>query len=114
MLIGVPKEIKANEYRVGLTPSSVREAIAHGHRVLVERGAGEGISVSDSEYAAVGATLASGADVVFADAELIVKVKEPQPAERRKLRRGQVLLTFLHLAPDPAQANDLLASGCIA
>ena len=114
MLIGVPKEIKANEYRVGLTPSSVREAIAHGHRVLVERGAGEGISVSDSEYAAVGATLASGADVVFADAELIVKVKELQPAERRKLRRGQVLFTFLHLAPDPAQANELLASGCIA
>jgi len=114
MLIGVPKEIKNNEYRVGLTPSSVREALAHGHRVIVEMNAGEGIRATDDEYRAAGAEIAADADAVFATAEMIVKVKEPQAVERRKLRPGQVLFTFLHLAPDAAQANDLIASGAIA
>jgi alanine dehydrogenase len=113
MRIGVPKEIKTHEYRVGLTPASVREVHAHGHEVIVERGAGAGAGVSDDEYVAAGARVAGTADEVFAAAELIVKVKEPQPAERHRLRAGQVLFTFLHLAPDPAQAKDLLASGAI-
>jgi alanine dehydrogenase len=116
MLIGIPKETKTHEYRVGLTPASVREARLRGHAVLVERGAGLGAGVSDDEYTAAGARLAEDADEVFARAELIVKVKEPQPDERRKLRPGQVLFTYLHLAADPAQAQDLVASGavCIA
>ncbi len=116
MRIGVPKETKTHEYRVGLTPASVREARARGHDVLVERGAGAGAGVSDDEYVAAGARLAGSADEVFAAAEMIVKVKEPQPPERAKLRAGQVLFTFLHLAADPDQAKDLIASGavCIA
>ena len=116
MRIGVPKEVKPHENRVGLTPASVHEACARGHEVVVERGAGAGAGVADEAYVAAGARLAGTADEVFAAAELIVKVKEPQPDERRRLRPGQVLFTFLHLAPDPAQAQDLVASGavCIA
>ena len=116
MLIGVPKEIKNHEYRVGLTPASVRELVAQGHQVLVERSAGKGIGVSDQDYEKAGALLADDALQVFARAEMIVKVKEPQAAERKMLRSGQILFTYLHLAPDPEQAKDLLASGatCIA
>ncbi len=116
MLIGVPKEIKNHEYRVGLTPAGARELIAHGHQVLVERGAGAGIGLDDASYLAAGAAIAADAAEVFAAAELIVKVKEPQPQECRRLRRGQTLFTYLHLAPDPQQAQLLLASGatCIA
>jgi alanine dehydrogenase len=108
MLIGVPKEIKVHEYRVGMTPSSVREAVAHGHQVLVETNAGAGIGASDEDYRRAGARVAAGADEVFARAELIVKVKEPQAVERARLREGQVLFTYLHLAPDPEQTADIL------
>ena len=116
MLIGVPKETKNHEYRVGLVPSSVRELIARGHQVLVETNAGAGLNLTDREYQAAGASVVAGADEVFARAELVVKVKEPQAAERKQLRPGQALFTYLHLAPDPAQTQDLLASGasCIA
>ena len=116
MLIGVPKEIKVREYRVGLTPTSVREVVAHGHQVLVESGAGAGIGMEDADYTRAGASIAGAAPEIFAKADLIVKVKEPQPAERRMLRPGQVLFTYLHLAPDPDQTKDLMASGavCIA
>jgi alanine dehydrogenase len=116
MLIGVPKEIKNHEYRVGLTPSSVRELVAHGHQVLVEQKAGGGIGAADADYQAAGATIAADAGTVFARAEMIVKVKEPQAAERAMLRAGQVLFTYLHLAPDPDQCRDLVAGGavCIA
>jgi alanine dehydrogenase len=116
MRIGVPKEIKSHEYRVGLTPASVGEARAHGHEVLVERGAGAGAGVPDEAFVAAGARLVDSADEVFAQADLVVKVKEPQAVERRKLRPGQVLFTYLHLAADAAQAKDLLDSGavCIA
>ena len=116
MRIGVPKEIKVLENRVGLTPASVRELVAHGHAVDVERNAGVGIGVEDSEYIAAGATIAPDADAVFATAEMIVKVKEPQPDECKRLRPGQILFTYLHLAPDPEQARALIASGavCIA
>ena len=101
MRVGVPKEIKPDEYRVGLTPASVREYVAHGHRVMVERGAGLGIGAGDDIYRAAGAAIADTADEVFATADMIVKVKEPQPAEWRQLRDGQILFTYLHLAPDP-------------
>ncbi|WP_075217088.1 alanine dehydrogenase [Mongoliimonas terrestris] len=116
MRIGVPKEIKDHEDRVGLVPSSVRELVAHGHEVLVETRAGQGIALDDAAYVAAGARIVGTADEVFAAAEMIVKVKEPQAAERRKLREGQILFTYLHLAPDPDQARDLMASGatCIA
>jgi alanine dehydrogenase len=116
MQIGVPREIKPQEYRVGLTPESVAELTHRGHRVLVETGAGVGIGADDAAYRAVGAEIAPDAESVFAQADLIVKVKEPQPVERARLRPGQVLFTYLHLAPDPEQARDLLASGavCIA
>jgi alanine dehydrogenase len=114
MLIGVPKEIKVHEYRVGLTPESVRELVARGHRVLVEKNAGEGIGAGDADYGAAGAAIASTPDEVFAAAELIVKVKEPQAPERARLRPGQALFTYLHLAPDPEQVRDLVASGAIA
>jgi alanine dehydrogenase len=116
MLIGVPKEIKVHEYRVGMTPSSVREAVDHGHRVIVETLAGGGIGASDDDYRRAGAEVVGDAADVFARAEMIVKVKEPQAVERKRLREGQVLFTYLHLAPDPEQAKDLLASGavCIA
>jgi alanine dehydrogenase len=114
MRIGVPKEIKVHEYRVGLTPASVRELVEHGHEVLVEARAGEAIGLSDRAYAAAGASLVDSAEEVFASAEMIVKVKEPLARERPRLRPGQILFTYLHLAPDPAQAKDLLASGCVA
>lgn len=116
MLIGLPKEIKNHEYRVGLTPASVREFIAHGHQVLVQSGAGEAIGLSDDQYLAAGATLALDAVQVFAAAKMIVKVKEPQAHECAMLRPGQILYTYLHLAPDPEQTAALLKSGavCIA
>jgi alanine dehydrogenase len=114
MILGVPTEVKTHEYRVGLTPASVREVVAHGHEVLVQSGAGHGIGASDEDYRAAGARIAKDAGEVFAKAQLVVKVKEPQAVERAMLRPGQVLFTYLHLAPDPAQAKDLLASGCIA
>ena len=113
MKIGVPKEIKVHEYRVGLTPSSVREAVAHGHSVIVQTQAGSGIGAADADYQRAGATIVGGPAEVFAGADLIVKVKEPQAVERKMLRDGQVLFTYLHLAPDPEQAKDLLASGAI-
>jgi len=116
MLIGVPKEIKVHEYRVGMTPSSVREAVVHGHAVIVETRAGAGIGASDDDYRNAGAQVTDTAAEVFARADLIVKVKEPQAAERKMLRANQVLFTYLHLAADRAQAQDLLASDavCIA
>lgn len=113
MIIGVPKEIKDNEYRVGLVPSSVRELIHHGHQVLVESHAGNGIGVSDQDYEAAGATIVSTASEVFSTSDMIVKVKEPQPSECDLLRSGQVIFTFLHLAADPEQTKALLKSGCI-
>jgi alanine dehydrogenase len=114
MLIGVPKEIKTHEYRVGLVPASVRELVHNGHRVLVETGAGAGIGFDDKAYRAAGARIAPGPAEVFAKADMIVKVKEPQPRECRMLRRGQLLFTYLHLAPDPAQTAALIKSGCTA
>jgi alanine dehydrogenase len=113
MRIGVPREIKNHEYRVGLTPESVSELRAAGHEVIVETGAGAGIGADDSQYQALGATIAPNAKAVFDTADLIVKVKEPQAAERAMLREGQVLFTYLHLAPDPDQTKDLIASGAI-
>ena len=116
MIIGVPKETKVHEYRVGLTPASVRELVRHGHDVRVESGAGAAIDFSDADYRSAGAKIAAGAAEIFAAADLVVKVKEPLPAERARLRENQVLFTYLHLAPDPLQAKDLLASRavCIA
>ncbi len=114
MRLGVPREIKDQEYRVGVTPASVREAVAHGHEVLVETGAGSGIGASDASYAEAGAQIVAGATEVFARSEMIVKVKEPQAVERERLRRGQVLFTYLHLAPDPEQTRELVASGAVA
>src|SRR5262249_42566475 len=111
MLVGVPKEIKDNEYRVGLVPSTVHELTAKGHRVLVERNAGLGAGLPDGDYEAAGAEIAASPDAIFAQAELIVKVKEPLGAERKKLKRGQILFAYLHLAPDRAQTEDLMASG---
>ena len=115
MLIGCPKEIKNHEYRVGLTPESVAELTARGHAVLIETGAGHGIGATDDAYRAAGADI-TDVETLFAKAETIVKVKEPQPAERARLREGQTLYTYLHLAPDPDQTRDLMASGatCIA
>jgi len=114
MLVGVPKEIKSQEYRVGLVPSSVREIIKAGGSVIVEKNAGMGIKITDSEYIAAGARIAETAAEVFESAELIVKVKEPQPSECRQLREGQTLFTYLHLAPDPKQARLLKESGVTA
>lgn len=116
MLIGVPKEIKNHEYRVGMTPESVAEAINHGHTVIVEKSAGLGIGASDQAYEAAGATIIETAEQVFAKAEMIVKVKEPQAIERARLQPHQLLFTYLHLAPDPDQTIDLVNSGatCIA
>jgi alanine dehydrogenase len=114
MLIGVPREIKDSEYRVGLVPSTVHELTLKGHRVLMEKDAGTGAGLRDDDYVSAGAKIAGSAEAVFAEADMIVKVKEPLAAERRKLRRGQVLFTYLHLAPDRAQTEDLMASGCVA
>ena len=114
MKIGVPRETKNHEYRVGLTPGAVREAVAHGHEVFVESGAGHGIGASDADYEKAGAKITLSADDVFEAATLIVKVKEPQAEERARLKPHHVLFTYLHLAPDPSQAEDLLASGATA
>jgi len=116
MRIGVPKEIKVLENRVGLVPASVREAVVHGHQVIVEHNAGQGIGMDDDAYRKAGASVVATAAEVFAGAEMIVKVKEPQAVERKMLKSGQILFTYLHLAPDPEQAKDLVASGavCIA
>jgi alanine dehydrogenase len=113
MRIGTPKEIKNHEYRVGLTPESVTELVAHGHSVLVETGAGAGIGAEDAEYTAAGADIVETAAEIFDRAEMVVKVKEPQAAERAMLREGQILFTYLHLAPDPEQTRDLVRSGAI-
>ena len=113
MLIGCPREIKNHEYRVGLTPASVREFTSRGHQVLVQSGAGAAIGLSDEQYLAAGATLAADAAEVFAKADMIVKVKEPQPQECAMLRPGQILYTYLHLAPDPEQTAALVTSGAI-
>jgi alanine dehydrogenase len=114
--VGVPTEIKADEYRVALTPSGVRELTDHGHGVFVQAGAGEGSAIPDEHYAAQGATIVPDADAVFAEAELIVKVKEPQPDEVARLQPRHTLFTYLHLAPDPDLTRGLLESGatCIA
>ncbi len=114
MRIGVPKEIKSQEFRVGLTPGAVREYVAAGHEVVVETGAGTGIGADDAAYLKAGAQIAPDAAQVFAKAEMIVKVKEPQPEEWRRLSEGQILFTYLHLAPDPKQAKGLVDSGCTA
>ena len=114
MRIGVPKEIKVHEYRVGLVPAAVRELVAGDHEVLVQSGAGAGIDCSDENYRNAGAGIAPTADVVFRDSQLIVKVKEPQLSECARLRRDQVLFTYLHLAADRAQAEGLVKSQCVA
>ena len=116
MLVGAPKEIKVQEHRVGLAPGSVRELVHHGHEVIVETGAGAGIGHDDAAYRAAGASIAAGPEEVFAKAAMIVKVKEPQPEEIARLRPGQVLFTYLHLAADRAQTEGLMRSGavCIA
>jgi alanine dehydrogenase len=116
MHIGCPSEIKPQEFRVGLTPDAAQEAVAHCHHVTIQSGAGLGAGFSDADYIAAGAQIAPDAATIFASADMIVKVKEPQAVERAMLRAGQILFTYLHLAPDPAQTHDLLASGatCIA
>lgn len=114
MRIGVPKEIKNHEYRVGLTPGSVREYVAHGHEVVVETNCGMGIGMDDEAYRAAGARVVDTPQEVFATADMIVKVKEPQPSEWVQLREGQLLYTYLHLAPDPEQTRGLIESGCTA
>lgn len=114
MIIGVPKEIKNHEYRVGLTTSSVRELVHHGHTVIVEQNAGSGIGIRDEDYIKAGAQIIATAEEIFATSEMIVKVKEPQPNECAMLRPGQILFTYLHLAPDLAQTKALMDSGCVA
>jgi alanine dehydrogenase len=114
MRIGVPSEIKVHEYRVGLTPGAVREYVARGHQVVVQSGAGAGIMATDDAYRAAGAEIAQTAAEIFAGCDMIVKVKEPQPNEWMQLRPGQLLFTYLHLAPDPEQAKGLIASDCTA
>ena len=116
MKVGVPTEIKTDEYRVAITPSGVRELTQHGHEVLIQEGAGSGSAITDEEYVAQGARIVPDADAVFAQAEMVVKVKEPQPVEIGRLRPGQTLFTYLHLAPDPGQTTGLIDSGatCIA
>ena len=114
MRVGVPKEIKVHEYRVGLTPGTVREYAACGHSVVVETNAGAGIGATDEAYRKAGAVIADTSAEIFATADMIVKVKEPQLREWTQLREGQILFTYLHLAPDPEQAKGLMASGCTA
>ncbi|MBN8831312.1 MAG: FAD-dependent oxidoreductase, partial [Sphingomonadales bacterium] len=114
MFVGTVKEIKTHEYRVGLTPESVHELVAHGHHVLVESGAGLGIGAQDDDYRRAGAEIVQGAAEIFARAEMIVKVKEPQAEERAMLRKDQILYTYLHLAPDAEQTADLVRSGVTA
>ena len=114
MRVGTVKEIKNHEYRVGLTPESARELVSHGHEVWVETGAGLGIGASDDDYSGAGAKIVATAAQVFAECEMVVKVKEPQAGERAMLREGQILYTYLHLAPDPEQTADLVKSGVTA
>lgn len=114
MRIGCPKEIKNHEYRVGLTPESARELVNHGHEVWIETGAGGGIDATDAQYQAAGAKIVPDAATIFAECEMVVKVKEPQAVERAQLREGQILYTYLHLAPDPDQTRELVASGVTA
>jgi alanine dehydrogenase len=114
MLIGSPKEIKNHEYRVGLTPESAKELVMQGHEVWIETEAGCGIDATDEQYVAAGAKIVDGPDAIFAECEMVVKVKEPQAVERKKLREGQILYTYLHLAPDPEQTKDLVDSGVTA
>ena len=114
MRVGVPKEIKNSEFRVGLVPGSVREYVQNGHEVIVETGAGAGVKVSDADYEAAGAKIAPDAQTVFSTSDMIVKVKEPQSGEWAQLREGQILYTYLHLAPDPEQARGLMESGVTA
>ncbi len=113
MKVGIPKETKIKEYRVGLTPDSVLQFSKHGHQILVETGAGMGLNLSNEDYLAAGAKIVNSAEEIFAKSELIIKVKEPQKYERKMLRENQILFTFLHLAPDPGQTKDLLDSGAI-
>ncbi|MCR2832520.1 alanine dehydrogenase [Parerythrobacter lacustris] len=114
MRIGCPTEIKNHEYRVGLTPESARELVLRGNEVWIQSGAGLGIGATDDQYRAAGATIVDGPDPIFAECEMVVKVKEPQAGERAKLREGQLLYTYLHLAPDPEQTADLVKSGVTA
>jgi alanine dehydrogenase len=114
MFIGLPREIKTDEYRVGLTPATVKELTARGHRVAVETMAGAGAGIADQEYVAAGADISTSADQIFQRTEMIVKVKEPLASERKQLRRGQIIFTYLHLAPDAEQTRDLMASGVTA
>lgn len=114
MLIGCPKEIKPQEFRAGMTPAAAHAAITAGHDVIIETRAGMGAGFTDDDYRAVGARIVDTAAEIFATAEMVVKVKEPQPGERKQLREGQILFTYLHLAPDPDQTADLLASGVTA
>ncbi|MBF0279227.1 MAG: alanine dehydrogenase [SAR324 cluster bacterium] len=114
MLIGVPKEIKSQEFRNGITPAGVFEIVHHGHQIMVQKNGGSGIGVSDKEFESAGAIIIDTAEEIFSKADMIVKVKEPQPEECRMLRKGQVLFTYLHLAPDPTQTKLLLESGATA
>ena len=114
MKIGCPTEIKPQEFRVGMTPNAAQEAVAHGHTVIIQAGAGKGAGFEDDDYRNAGAAIIDTAEEIFATADMIVKVKEPQAAERKMLREGQLLFTYLHLAPDPEQTHDLIASGCTA
>lgn len=114
MRVGVPSEIKPGEHRVGLTPTAVREYVGHGHTVIVQSGAGLGAGYADDVYVKAGASIVADADAVFAGADMIVKVKEPQKVEWEKLEPRHILFTYLHLAPDPAQTEGLLKSGCAA
>lgn len=114
MLIGVPKEIKNNEYRVGLVPSSVRELVHHGHKVFVETNAGLGIGMNDADYKAAGAKIVATSEEIFKTSEMVIKVKEPQPNEYKLLRPEQILFTYLHFAADPEQTKALIKSGCVA
>ncbi|MCG7493877.1 alanine dehydrogenase [Thalassobius sp. Cn5-15] len=114
MKIGCPKEIKPQEFRVGMTPNAAREAVEAGHQVMIEAGAGLGAGFTDADYTLAGAAIVDTAEEIFATAEMVVKVKEPQAVERKMLREGQLLFTYLHLAPDPDQTHDLIASGCTA
>ena len=114
MIVGVPKEIKVHEYRVGLRPAGVRELVAAGHRVLIESNAGLGVGLTNDEYIQAGAEIVDSAEAIFSTAELVVKVKEPQPVECKQLREGQILFTYLHLAPDPVQTQLLIESGVTA
>ena len=111
MIVGIPKEIKNHEYRIGMTPAGVRELINRGHQVLVETEGGAGVGFDNASYEAVGAQIVASPVDIFAAADMIIKVKEPQPNECRMLRSGQILFTYLHLAPDPDQAQLLLKSG---